>query len=57
MEVGVDVITRIDIPDGMLMPDVVECLEQVEEVLQDIYRHVIEIPLQRIEDIDTGQRE
>ncbi|GJV37512.1 reverse transcriptase domain-containing protein [Tanacetum coccineum] len=39
MEVGVDVVAGIDIPDAMLMPDVVEHLEQ------------------RIEDIETGQRE
>nr|GEX85431.1 reverse transcriptase domain-containing protein [Tanacetum cinerariifolium] len=56
MEVGVDVAAGIDIPDGMLMPDAVEHLEQVEEGLQDIYEHVVEIPLQRIEDIETGQR-
>ncbi|GKA68452.1 hypothetical protein Tco_0768369 [Tanacetum coccineum] len=30
MEVGVDVVVGIDIPDGMLMPDVVERLEQRE---------------------------
>ncbi|GKC45141.1 hypothetical protein Tco_1062863 [Tanacetum coccineum] len=57
MEVGVDMVAGIDIPDGILMPDVVECLEQVEEGFLDIYDHVIEIPLQRIEDIETGQRE
>ncbi|GKA33238.1 hypothetical protein Tco_0719605 [Tanacetum coccineum] len=57
MEVGVDLVAGIDIPDGMLMPDAVERLEQVEEGLQDIYDHVIEIPLQRIDDIETGQRE
>ncbi|GJS03453.1 putative reverse transcriptase domain-containing protein [Tanacetum coccineum] len=57
MEVGVDVAVRIGILDGMLMPDVVEHLEQVEEGLQDIYDHVITIPLQRIEDIKMGQRE
>ncbi|GKE34283.1 hypothetical protein Tco_1453605 [Tanacetum coccineum] len=57
MEVGVDVTAGIDIPDAMLMPDAVEHLEHVEEGLQDIYDHVIEIPLQRIEDIKTGQRE
>ncbi|GJR47028.1 hypothetical protein Tco_1315131, partial [Tanacetum coccineum] len=57
MEVGVDVVVGIDIPDAMLMPDAVERLEQVEEGLQDIYDHVIEIPLQRIEDIEMGQRE
>ncbi|GJY74685.1 putative reverse transcriptase domain-containing protein [Tanacetum coccineum] len=57
MEVGVDLAAGIDIHDVMLMPDVVEHLEQVEEGLQDIYDHVIEIPLQRIEDIETGQRE
>ncbi|GKB33910.1 hypothetical protein Tco_0873311, partial [Tanacetum coccineum] len=57
MEVGVDVVAGIDIPDGMLMPNAVEHLEQVEEGLQDIYEHVIEIPFQRIEDIEMGQRE
>nr|GEU73778.1 zinc finger CCCH domain-containing protein 19 [Tanacetum cinerariifolium] len=57
IKVGVDVVARIDIPDGMLMPDAVKRLEQVEEGLQDIYDHVIEIPLQRIKDIEMGQRE
>ncbi|GKF71573.1 hypothetical protein Tco_0207687, partial [Tanacetum coccineum] len=54
---GVDLAAGIDIPDAMLMPDAVEHLVQVEEGLQDIYDHVIEIPLQRIEDIETGQGE
>ncbi|GKC45056.1 hypothetical protein Tco_1062778, partial [Tanacetum coccineum] len=40
-----DMVVRIHIPDGMLMPDAVEHLEQVEEGLQDIYEHVMEIPL------------
>ncbi|GJU45994.1 hypothetical protein Tco_1203260 [Tanacetum coccineum] len=57
IEVGVDVVAMIDILDGMFMPDVIERLEKVKEGLQDIYEHVIEIPLQRIEDIKTGQRE
>ncbi|GKB22813.1 hypothetical protein Tco_0862214 [Tanacetum coccineum] len=57
MKVGVDVVAAIDIPDAMIMPDAIERLEQVEEGLQDIYDHVIEISLQRIEDIETGQRE
>nr|GEW36962.1 hypothetical protein [Tanacetum cinerariifolium] len=35
----------------------VEAGIDVEEGLQDIYEHVMEIPLQRIEDIKTGQRE
>ncbi|GJY81749.1 hypothetical protein Tco_0494500 [Tanacetum coccineum] len=39
MEVGVDVVAGIDIPDAMLMPDAVKRLEQVEESLQDIYDH------------------
>nr|GEV85753.1 reverse transcriptase domain-containing protein [Tanacetum cinerariifolium] len=56
IEVRVDVVVEIDIPDGMLIPDVIERSEQVEEGLQDIYEHVMEIPLQRIEDIETGQR-
>nr|GFA59017.1 hypothetical protein [Tanacetum cinerariifolium] len=57
IEVGLDVVARIDIPDGMLMADAVEHLEQVEEGLHDIYNHVIEIPLYRIEGIKTGHRE
>ncbi|GJU26641.1 putative reverse transcriptase domain-containing protein [Tanacetum coccineum] len=57
MEVGVDAVARIDILDGVLMPDALERLEQVKEVVQDIYGHVMEIPLQRVEDIKTGQRE
>ncbi|GKA79991.1 zf-CCHC domain-containing protein [Tanacetum coccineum] len=56
MEVGVDVVVGIDNPDGMLMPNAVERLEQVEKGLQNIHDHVMEIPLQRIEDIKTGQR-
>ncbi|GKE32022.1 hypothetical protein Tco_1451344 [Tanacetum coccineum] len=56
MEVGVDVVAGIDIPDAMLMLDAVERLEHVEEGLQDIYDHVIKIPLQRIKDIETGLR-
>nr|GEW30546.1 putative reverse transcriptase domain-containing protein [Tanacetum cinerariifolium] len=57
MKVGVHMVFGIDIPDGMLMPDAMEHLEQVKEGLQDIYEHVIEIPLQKIEDIKTGQIE
>ncbi|GJX21636.1 hypothetical protein Tco_0226081 [Tanacetum coccineum] len=47
---------KYEMVDGMLMPDTVEHLEQVEEVVQDIYGHVIKIPLQRVADIETGHR-
>ncbi|GJX63405.1 hypothetical protein Tco_0296305, partial [Tanacetum coccineum] len=46
MEVGVDVVVGIDILYGGWS----RC------GLQDNYDHVIEIPLQRMEDIETGQR-
>nr|GEU52699.1 putative reverse transcriptase domain-containing protein [Tanacetum cinerariifolium] len=49
VDVGVDVATRL----GARSSPVIE----VEEVVQDIYGHVMEIPLQRVEDIKTGQRE
>ncbi|GJT13152.1 hypothetical protein Tco_0860194 [Tanacetum coccineum] len=52
-EVGVDVVVGIDIPDDMLMPDAVEHFEQLEEGVQDIYAHIMEIPLQRVEDIEN----
>nr|GEY33437.1 hypothetical protein [Tanacetum cinerariifolium] len=57
IEVGMDVVVGIYIPNGMLMPDIIEHLEQVEEVVHNIYGHVMEIPLQRVEDIETGQRQ
>ncbi|GJS04346.1 hypothetical protein Tco_0320854 [Tanacetum coccineum] len=57
MKVGVDMVARIDIQNCMLMHDAVERLEQVEEVVQDIYGHFMEIPLQRVEDIETGHRQ
>ncbi|GJX53119.1 hypothetical protein Tco_0281488 [Tanacetum coccineum] len=57
MEVGVDVVAEIDFLDRMLIPDNVKRLEQVKEDLQDVYEHVMEIPLQRIEDIEMGQRD
>ncbi|GJY27522.1 hypothetical protein Tco_0403289 [Tanacetum coccineum] len=56
MEVGVDVVAGIDILDGMLIPDAIERLEQVEEGVQDIYEHVIEIPFQRIGDKESWRR-
>nr|GEW27967.1 hypothetical protein [Tanacetum cinerariifolium] len=57
IEVGMDMDVGIDIPDGMLMPDAVKHLEQVKEGLQNIHDYVIEIPLQRIKDIETAQRQ
>ncbi|GKF04630.1 hypothetical protein Tco_0035298, partial [Tanacetum coccineum] len=54
IKVEVDVVYGINILDGMLMPDAVERLEQVEKVVPDIYGHVMEIPLQRVEDIKMG---
>ncbi|GJR73068.1 reverse transcriptase domain-containing protein, partial [Tanacetum coccineum] len=39
IEVRVDVVAGIDIPDGMLTPDAVEHLEQVKKGLRDIYDH------------------
>nr|GFA68095.1 hypothetical protein [Tanacetum cinerariifolium] len=57
MKVGLDVVLGINILNDMLIPDVMERLEQIDEGLRDIYNHIIEIPLQRIEDIKTGQRE
>nr|GFA37548.1 hypothetical protein [Tanacetum cinerariifolium] len=45
IRVGVDMDAGIDIPNGMLMPDAIEHLEQLKEGLQDIYDHAIEITL------------
>nr|GEU45415.1 RNA-directed DNA polymerase homolog [Tanacetum cinerariifolium] len=53
IEVGVDMVVRIDTSFGMLMPDAVERLEQVDEVVHGIYRHIMEIPLQSLEEIES----
>ncbi|GJT05485.1 putative reverse transcriptase domain-containing protein [Tanacetum coccineum] len=60
VEARVDASIDMEVDVGDDVEDEVEIdehLEQVKEGLQDIYDHVIEIPLQRIEDIETGQRE
>nr|GEY43782.1 hypothetical protein [Tanacetum cinerariifolium] len=54
--IGMEVDVGIDIEDEADSSDK-EHLEQYKEGLQDIYDHVIKIPLQRIEDIKTRQRE
>ncbi|GJS32109.1 hypothetical protein Tco_0530491, partial [Tanacetum coccineum] len=55
IEIRVDVTTRIDIPNDRPMPDTIKRLEQLEESVQDMYGHMIEIPLQRIVVIEAGQ--
>ncbi|GKC41460.1 hypothetical protein Tco_1059182, partial [Tanacetum coccineum] len=57
MEVDVGVDVEDEVEDEVKSSDRGTMKEQVEEGLQDIYDHVIKIPLQRIEDIETGQRE
>nr|GEV19005.1 hypothetical protein [Tanacetum cinerariifolium] len=57
IEIGVDDATRIDIPDYLLMPDAIERLGQLEEGMQGMYDHLVEIPLQRIDDTESRQIE
>ncbi|GJR72620.1 hypothetical protein Tco_0084985 [Tanacetum coccineum] len=59
VKAGVDASIGMEVDVGIDVEDEVkdERLEQVEEVVQDIYGHVMEIPLQRVEDIETRQRE
>nr|GEW73885.1 hypothetical protein [Tanacetum cinerariifolium]GEX00411.1 hypothetical protein [Tanacetum cinerariifolium] len=58
-DISMEVDVRVDVKDEV--EDEVESSDrgtmEVEEGLQDIYEHVIEIPLHRIEDIETGHRE
>nr|GEV26746.1 reverse transcriptase domain-containing protein [Tanacetum cinerariifolium] len=52
-----DVEAGIDAGIGMEVDVGIDVEDEVKEGLQDIYDHVIEIPLQKIKDIETGQRE
>ncbi|GKC52009.1 hypothetical protein Tco_1074754 [Tanacetum coccineum] len=55
IEIGVNVTTGIDIPHDLPMPDTNERIGHLEESVQGMYRRMLEIPLQRIEDIEAGQ--
>ncbi|GKA38072.1 reverse transcriptase domain-containing protein [Tanacetum coccineum] len=63
IEVAVDMDAEFEVEAGIGMEVYVgvdvenEVEDEVEEVVKDIYGHVMEIPLQRVEDIETGQRE
>ncbi|GKG37651.1 hypothetical protein Tco_0456874, partial [Tanacetum coccineum] len=57
IETEVDFATGIDIPDDLIMPDAMEQLGQFEEGMQGVYDHLQEIPLQRIDDIESRQIE
>nr|GEW85590.1 hypothetical protein [Tanacetum cinerariifolium] len=66
VEAGIDTCIGMEVDVGVDVEDEVKdevessdrgTMEHVEVGLQDIYDHVIEIPLQRIEDIEIGQRE
>nr|GEW83329.1 hypothetical protein [Tanacetum cinerariifolium] len=57
VEVGVDACISMEVNVMVDVEDEDELLIEVEEVVQDIYGHVMEIPIQRVEDIETGQRE
>nr|GEV99989.1 hypothetical protein [Tanacetum cinerariifolium] len=50
-----DVVTRVDAGIDMEVDVGVDVEDEVDD--EDVYKHVIEIPLQRIEDIEIGQRE
>ncbi|GKB90940.1 hypothetical protein Tco_0963212 [Tanacetum coccineum] len=55
IKIRVDVTTGIDIPNKLPMPDTIKRLEQLKESVQGMYRHMPEIPLKRIYDIEAGQ--
>ncbi|GJU24255.1 hypothetical protein Tco_1162876 [Tanacetum coccineum] len=63
--VGMDVEPRVDAGIGMEVDVRVDVKDEVKDEVEsidragckDIYRHVMEIPLQRVKDIETGQKE
>ncbi|GJY30448.1 hypothetical protein Tco_0413943 [Tanacetum coccineum] len=55
VEAGINTGIGMEVDVGVDGEDEVE--GEVEEVVQDIFGHVMEIPLQRVEDIETGHKE
>ncbi|GJY81850.1 hypothetical protein Tco_0494601 [Tanacetum coccineum] len=47
IEIGVDITTRIDIPNDLHMPDAIKRLRHLEDGVQGMYEHMLETPLQR----------
>nr|GEY34854.1 hypothetical protein [Tanacetum cinerariifolium] len=57
VEAGIDAGIGMEVDVGIYVEPRSSLVIEVEEVLQDIYDYVIEIPLHRIEDIETAKRQ
>ncbi|GJZ40392.1 putative reverse transcriptase domain-containing protein [Tanacetum coccineum] len=57
MDVEVDVVVGIDIPNDPLMTDAIQRLEHLEEGVQSMQDHILEMPIQRFMEIEAEQRE
>ncbi|GKD56245.1 hypothetical protein Tco_1289632 [Tanacetum coccineum] len=57
MDVEVDVVVGIDIPNDPLMTDAIQRLEHLEEGVQFMQDHILEMPIQRFMEIEAEQRE
>ncbi|GJY04840.1 hypothetical protein Tco_0370780, partial [Tanacetum coccineum] len=55
-EIGVDVVIKPEVPDDIPAPTIVERLSEHEDVIQELYNHMLEFPAQRFDDIKEKQR-
>ncbi|GKC85797.1 putative reverse transcriptase domain-containing protein, partial [Tanacetum coccineum] len=56
VEIGVNVVIKPEVPDDIPVPTIVERLSEHEDVIQELYNHMLEFPAQRFDDIKEEQR-
>ncbi|GJY81103.1 hypothetical protein Tco_0493854 [Tanacetum coccineum] len=52
VEIRVDVVIEPEVPDDIPAPTIVERLSKHEDVIQELYNHMLEFPAQRFNDIE-----
>ncbi|GJV46724.1 putative reverse transcriptase domain-containing protein [Tanacetum coccineum] len=57
MDIRVDVVVGINVPNDFLMLYAIKRVEHLEGGVQNVYEHLLELPPQRIEEIESGQKE
>ncbi|GJX13029.1 hypothetical protein Tco_0204787, partial [Tanacetum coccineum] len=56
INIRVDVVTKPEVPDDIHVPTIAERLSKHEDVIQELYDHMLKFPTQRLADIEEEHR-
>ncbi|GKE39747.1 hypothetical protein Tco_1463152 [Tanacetum coccineum] len=56
VEIVVDVVAKTVVPDDLPVSTIRERLDKIDEVVQGMYEHLLDIPVQWLDDIEKEQR-